>query len=170
MIKWNNKFTGRPPTDPSWVECRTVFQSLFKTPEMVFWISLADVNTDPAWKFSKSRDWRQLSQDVQYCYMKDRGEAIYCRLGRQSAKAFQLSLKAACDLALRPLTERRLHQQLPPSACLNKRKEALRKRELVHSDREACGLFKGKKLLRGVFGQCERWWDGHSLLGNLSDE
>lgn len=161
MTKWSHRFTGRPPTDPSWAECRNVFPSLLKTPEVVFWISLADVNTDPAWKFSKSREQRQLSRDVQYYWSEDMGKQFTTALG-DCARAFALS-EGVVQAGSQAITERRFHPQLPPSACLNRRKE------LFLSDREACGVFTGKILLRGVFGQCEGWWDGHSLRGNFSD-
>lgn len=45
-----------------------------------------------------------------------------------SEPAWQPSLEVPCDLVIRPFTERRLHQEQPPSkACINTRKEGLRK-------------------------------------------
>lgn len=75
------------------------------------------------------------------------GEAEYCRLGRQSAKAFQLALRVSYNLEARPLTET-IALTLAPK-CLSKQKDGgSRERDSFLSAREACGSSKGEKLWR----------------------
>lgn len=87
--------------------------------------------------------------------MKDSGEGNLLPSCQTECKSLSALSEGLVGRGSKTTDRGKIAPQLPPSACLNRRKEALRKRELFHSDREACGLFKGKKLLRGVFGQCE---------------
>lgn len=144
MKKWSTRFTGRPPTDPSWAECRNVFQSLVKPPEVVFWVSLADVNTDPAWKSSRSREWRQLSRDVRYCYGKDT-ESRVLPSWETERKSLSAHSEGVYNLEVSPLTEKIALTMA--SKCLSKQKDrGSRERVSFLSAREACRSLKGEKL------------------------
>lgn len=146
MKKWSTRFTGRPLTDPSWAECRNVFQSLVKPPEVVFWISLADVNTDPAWKASRSRERRQLSRDVHYCCSKDTGSRVLPSWETER-KSLSARSEGVVQPEVRPLTEKIALTMAPK--CLSKQKDGgSRERDSFLSAREACGSSKGEKLLR----------------------